>query len=145
LVCEQLAGGVITAIDRSATAVARARRRNRGNIAAGRARIEQRALADADFRREPLEGPFGKAFAVNVNAFWTAPSPSFAAVRRALPVGGRLYLAYQPPSSLRLNLLRDQLRVLVRENGFRVVDERVRDLERSSVLCVIAERRRLTR
>jgi SAM-dependent methyltransferase len=137
LVCEQLVHGTITAIDRSATMVARARQRNHAHIAAGRARIEQHALADADFRQGSLAMPFAKGFAVNVNAFWTAPGPSFAAVRRALGADGTLFLVYEPPSAERLRSLRRQLRLLFPAHGFRIGDERVRDLGGGCGVCVI--------
>src|SRR5918999_5051276 len=88
LVCQQLANGTITAIDRSATMVARARQRNHAHVVAGRARIELRTLADADFGERSLGTAFTKAFAINVNAFWTAPAPSFAAARRLLGADG---------------------------------------------------------
>jgi SAM-dependent methyltransferase len=137
LVSERLGRGTITAIDRSATMVARARRRNQAHIAAGRARIEQQTLADADFRQGPLATPFTKLFAVNVNAFWTAPAPSFASARRALGADGALFLVYEPPSAERLRSLRRQLRLLLPAHGFHVADERVRDLGRSRGVCVI--------
>jgi SAM-dependent methyltransferase len=137
LVCERLARGTITAIDRSATMVARARQRNHAHVIAGRARIEQHTLADADFSQEPLAGPFTKVFAVNVNAFWTTPAPSLAAARRALGADGTLFLVYEPPSAERLRSLRRQLRHLLPAHGLRVVDERVRDLGRSRGVCVV--------
>jgi SAM-dependent methyltransferase len=138
LVCQTLANGTITAIDRSATMVARARERNRAQIAAGRARIEQQTLADADFSQGSLATPFDKVFAVNVNAFWTAPTPSFAAARRALGADGTLFLVFEPPSAERLRSLRRQLRLLLPVHGLRVDDERLRDLGRKRGVCVVA-------
>jgi cyclopropane fatty-acyl-phospholipid synthase-like methyltransferase len=137
LVSERLVRGTITAIDRSATMVARARRRNQAHIAAGRARIEQQTLADATFHDGSLATPFTKVFAVNVNAFWTAPAPSFSAARRTLSADGALFLVYEPPSAARLRSLRRQLRILLPAHGFQVADERVRDLGKSRGVCVI--------
>jgi cyclopropane fatty-acyl-phospholipid synthase-like methyltransferase len=136
LVCRKLVDGTITAIDRSATMVARARERNRPHISAGRARIDQHALVDADFSQGSFKTPFTKVFAVNVNAFWTAPGPSFAAARRALGADGMLFLVYEPPSTERLESVRRQLRALLPAHGFRVGDERVRGLGKSCGLCV---------
>lgn len=139
LICERLVRGTITAIDRSATMVARARQRNHAQIIAGRARIEQQALADVDFRRGSLATPFTKVFAINVNAFWTAPAPSFAAARRAMGVDGSLFLVYEPPSAERFGSLRRQLRVLLPAHGFRIADEPVRDFDRSRGVCIVGQ------
>ena len=97
LVCARLKQGTITAIDRSALQVSRARERNRQYVAAGRARIEQATLTEFN-----AEERFDKVFAINVNAFWTAPPPTIAGVRRLLEPNGRAYLTYEPPTSARL-------------------------------------------
>jgi predicted TPR repeat methyltransferase len=137
LVSQKLVDGTITAIDRSATMVARARQRNHAHVIAGRARIEQQTLADADFHQRSWATPFTKVFAVNVNAFWTAPAPSFAAARSALGADATLFLVYEPPSAERLRSLRRQLRLLLPAHGFRVADERVRDLGKGRGVCVV--------
>lgn len=94
LVCERLAGGRIVAIDRSATAVERTRARNASHIAAGRAVVEHVDLAG--FGGAP--GQFDKAFAVNVNAFWTSPAAAECTVlARVLVPGGVLRLVYGGP------------------------------------------------
>ena len=80
LLCERIGGGRVTAIDRSAVMVRRALERNQAHVAAGRARIEQRALEDADFGG----ARFDRVLAVNVNAFWTRPAAPLDAVRRCL-------------------------------------------------------------
>lgn len=138
LVCRKLVDGTITAIDRSATMVGRARQRNRAHIAAGRTRIEQQTLADADFSQSLFAMPFTKVFAVNVNAFWTAPAPSFAAARQALRADGILFLVYEPPSAERLQSLRSQLRLLLPAHGLRISDERVRPSGKNPGVCVVA-------
>lgn len=95
LVCEQLDGGRITAIDRSAVAVERTRRRNAGCIAAGRAVVEQVDLAA--FRGEP-DG-FDKAFGININVFWTGGAdPECAVLARVLRPGGAVHLVYGGPT-----------------------------------------------
>jgi SAM-dependent methyltransferase len=98
LVCDRLDGldgdGRLTAIDRSAVAVQRARERNAEHVTAGRLVVEQVELAK-------LEGEpdrFDKAFAVNVNVFWTSPADAECAVlTRALRPGGTLLLVYAGP------------------------------------------------
>ncbi|WP_119727575.1 class I SAM-dependent methyltransferase [Thermomonospora amylolytica] len=95
LVCERLDDGHLTAIDRSATAIEAARRRNAGHVAAGRASFEQVSLEEADLAGRR----FDKIFAVNVNHFWVRdPSRELERLRRALSPGGALHLFYDPPS-----------------------------------------------
>ena len=96
LVAERLDGGdgQLVAIDRSATAVERARARTAGHVAAGRVDVRQVALAgfDADTDR------FDKAFGVNVNLFWTSPADAeIAVLARVLRPGGIVHLVYEGP------------------------------------------------
>jgi protein-L-isoaspartate O-methyltransferase len=115
LTCERLTRGTITAIDRSAIAVAHARNRNREWIAAGRARIERTTLTDA-----ALGQRFRKVFAINVNAFWTTPAKSLPALAGLLDARGTAWLVYEPPSERGLRELRDSLPEILDENDFRV-------------------------
>ena len=95
VVCDRLAGGRITAIDRSATAVERARARNLDHLAAGRLVLHQVGLAD--FQGKPAS--IDKAFAVNVNVFWTAAADAECQVlARVLKPGGPLHLVYAGPA-----------------------------------------------
>ena len=136
LVCDQLTRGTITAIDRSATMVARARARNQVCVAAGRARIEQQTLTEADLGRR-----FRKVFAVNVNAFWTAPVPSLGALGRLLQQACIAYLVYEPPSVTRLNALQQSLPAQLEAQGFDVGDVLVQRFRSSHGLCITARRR----
>jgi cyclopropane fatty-acyl-phospholipid synthase-like methyltransferase len=96
VVCDHLAGGRIVAIDRSATAIARATTRNAGHVAAGRAVLRTAALESlrpADL----LEGRqgFDKVFAMNVNLFWVrSPTRELDLVKAVLKPGGALFLFY---------------------------------------------------
>jgi cyclopropane fatty-acyl-phospholipid synthase-like methyltransferase len=113
LIAKQLTRGTITAIDRSAVAVTRTRDRARDSIAAGRARVHQATLSDAE-----LERRFHKAFAININAFWTTPAASIAALQRVLDPRGRAWLVYEPPSESRLRGIRESLARGLETNGF---------------------------
>ena len=97
LVCERLGdGGRLTAIDRSSTAVERARRRLAPHLTAGRATLERTGLAG--FRAPP--GSFDTAFAVNVNAFWTGPATAeLEVLRTVVRPGGVVHLVYGGPPS----------------------------------------------
>ena len=114
--------------------VDRARARNKACIAAGRALIERRTLSDATFARR-----FGKIFAINVNAFWTAPAPTFAALRRLLRRDGIAFLTYEPPSTDRLRDLRRWFPRELEAHGFAVIDVREQQFRKSSGLCVLTQ------
>ena len=84
------------AIDRSATAIARATRRNADCIASGRAVLRTVALEDLATGALPEAGPgFDKVFAMNVNLFWVRdPARELALIRALLRPGGTLSLFY---------------------------------------------------
>jgi SAM-dependent methyltransferase len=95
-VCERLAGGRITAIDRSATAIRRATARNAGHVAAGRVVLQTAALETLHPENLP-EGPGGydKVFAMNVNLFWVrTPTRELELIRTLLEPRGALFLFY---------------------------------------------------
>lgn len=96
MVCERLVGGKVVAIDRSATAISRATKRNAEHVAAGRAvlltmALEQLRPADVLGRQER----FSKVFAMNVNLFWVrSPAKELDLIKRLLAPGGALYVFY---------------------------------------------------
>ncbi|GAA1722422.1 hypothetical protein GCM10009809_17630 [Isoptericola hypogeus] len=107
LVAARLRTGTILATDRSATAVANARRRLAPYVAGGRARVEQIAVEDADLP----PGTYDAIFAINVNVFWTGTDPALVGrLLRALRPAGRLVLAYEPPSPDRVPVIEARLR-----------------------------------
>jgi trans-aconitate methyltransferase len=92
-VADRLAGGSITAIDRSPTAIARTGARNAHHLRTGRLRLEQIALASFDADRR-----FDKAFGINVNLFWTGSADRECAVLGGvLAAGGAVHLVYELP------------------------------------------------
>lgn len=105
LVAPQLKSGYILAIDRSAAAIAAARKAGQDWEAAGKAFFRHAALADLS----GSEGPFDTIFAVNVNLFWTDPRPEVPVVRQLLKKAGRLHLFYEPPAAAQ----RDRITSLV--------------------------------
>jgi SAM-dependent methyltransferase len=94
LVCDRLAGGRITAVDRSAIAIQRAIQRNAGHVASGRAVLRQ-----ADLAGPALVGQhFDKVFAINVNLFWVRPADAeVLLIKDLLRPGGVLRLIYETP------------------------------------------------
>jgi SAM-dependent methyltransferase len=95
-ICQRLTGGRIVAIDRSATAIARAARRNADCVAAGRAVLRTVALEDLRPAELPEAGRgFDTVFAMNVNLFWVRSPVRELELIRALPrTGGTLALFY---------------------------------------------------
>jgi SAM-dependent methyltransferase len=90
-ICRQLAGGRVVAIDRSATAIARAGRRNADCLASGRAVLRTTALEDLGPSDLPGTGHgFDKVFAMNVNLFWVrSPARELDLIRALLRPGAR--------------------------------------------------------
>lgn len=100
VVCDALAGsGRMTAIDRSATAISRARQRNAHHVESGRLLLEH-----ADLTGFSGSGPpFDQAFAVNVNVFWAAEATAeIERLGQVLRLGGRLILVYEAPDPDRM-------------------------------------------
>ena len=98
-IADRLTGplGRLVAIDRSATAIERARARTAAHIAAGTVELHRVDLAG--FRSEPHR--FDVAFGVNVNVFWiSSADDELRVLASALRPEGTLRLIYEgPPGS----------------------------------------------
>jgi cyclopropane fatty-acyl-phospholipid synthase-like methyltransferase len=95
-VAGRLVDGRVVAIDRSAAAVAAARRAGAELIAAGR--LDVRHVAIEDFVREPDEPPFDVVFAVRVGALdgRHPGSGAWDRIRAALAPGGQVIVDGRP-------------------------------------------------
>jgi precorrin-6B methylase 2 len=114
VVAERLTSGRILAIDRSATAVERTAARGRDHVTAGR--LVVRRAAATDLAGEGLT--FDKAFAINVNLFWTSTAESeLAVLRAALGGGGSLVLVYETPAG-RATEIADRVATVLVAQGF---------------------------
>ena len=131
LICEKLAGGTITAIDRSEKMIEVARKRNREHVSSGKATFKAIPLDRADFGDER----FDKIFAINVAL--KRPARELAVIRESLAPGGAVYLFHQPPVQRKTREIADELTGVLRDNGFRVRQVLFEDLE--PVTCIIAE------
>jgi ubiquinone/menaquinone biosynthesis C-methylase UbiE len=93
LICSRLDRGWLLGLDRSATAIERARRRNQACVDSGRLRLQHGELRDLDL----ADGSVDVAFSLNVNLFWTGPADvELGLLYRALAPGGRLLILYGP-------------------------------------------------
>ena len=137
LICTRLVEGRMVGIDRSATMITAATKKNRQHIADGRARFLPVALKDAAFPGEL----FNKVVAVNVNVFWLRPEKELAAIHALLAPKATLYLVYQPPSADKTQQVAAQVRQHLESNGFSVMDILFRDMKPGSAVCVMAESR----
>jgi ubiquinone/menaquinone biosynthesis C-methylase UbiE len=135
LVCEHLAGGKITAIDRSEAMIKMASRRNHAHIAAGKAEFQTVDLADAAFG----DKPFNKIFAFHVNLFWRQPARELAILRRVLAAGGALYFFYQPLQASKIQEQSERLSTILHKNGLSITEVLVKELKPTPAVCTIAE------
>jgi cyclopropane fatty-acyl-phospholipid synthase-like methyltransferase len=115
MICDQLAGGSITAIDRSATAIGRAAGRTAGHVRSGRA-----VLLNVDLAALALPGQrFDKIFAVNVNMFWVRPAHTeWQVLRDHLNRDGVLHLFYETPGREKASQVADAVTAALRSQGF---------------------------
>jgi SAM-dependent methyltransferase len=91
VIADRLAGGFLLAIDRSATAIDRASRRNRRHVDTGRIEFRTTGLAEL----EVGSGPFDAVLATNVNLFWTGPAiGEWSVLEKVLSPDATLVLAY---------------------------------------------------
>ena len=136
LVCERLTNGQITAIDRSPKMIEMAVRRNREQIAAGRAMLRTAALETTDFGEER----FDKVFAFNVAPFWLQPEDALGIVRRHLGPDGAVYLFWDARHTQpgRVRDLAEQLSEKFRLAKFSIDQVLVKDLRPVPAVCVIA-------
>jgi ubiquinone/menaquinone biosynthesis C-methylase UbiE len=137
LICEQLIDGKITAIDRSATAIAAAERVNGQHVRSGKAVFHRAELA----RAELDDQRFDKVFAVNVNLFWVRrPTRELALIDRLLLPGGALHLfyGYGRPGPGRSDEIVDKLTANFSHGGFSVGDVVMPSEDSSHMLHVMA-------
>jgi cyclopropane fatty-acyl-phospholipid synthase-like methyltransferase len=134
LVCARLRGGTITAIDRCATAIEAAMKRNREHVAAGRAFFRETSIEAFD----QGGARFDIVFAINVNLFWLDAAKGLVAVRRLLANGGRLHLFYEPPSADQAARIVKTLADKLAKSGFVVLDTQEAAIGRSTLLGVTA-------
>ena len=136
LVGERLAGeGRVVALDRSATMIAAARRRNAGLEAAGVASFVTAPLAAADLG----DALFDRVLAVHVGVFLRGdPARELAVLRRHLAPGGRLLLVDQPLDPGRAEASGASLAAGLERHGWAVEAVRVEDVPSGRIAGVLS-------
>ena len=95
LICDQLSSGLYVAVDRSATSIKMALKRNAHFVEAGIAEFHI-----ADFESfDPDQRKFDKILAIRVRAFHLNPKGSRALVEKWLAPEGELFIEYDVPVS----------------------------------------------
>jgi ubiquinone/menaquinone biosynthesis C-methylase UbiE len=121
LICERLADGRITALDRSAAAIDAARQANIEHVRDGTVAFHHTELAVVELDSER----FDTVFAVNVNLFWVRRATrELAVIDRLLKRDGALHLfyGYGRPGIGRSDEIVDTLRASLAEGGFAIGD-----------------------
>jgi ubiquinone/menaquinone biosynthesis C-methylase UbiE len=94
LICERLAGGSLTAIDRSPKMIEAARRRNAAHVETGVAEFLVGDLEDVDLG----ERRFDKILAARIGLFHREPERAHALAERWLAPGGEIFVFYDAPA-----------------------------------------------
>jgi trans-aconitate methyltransferase len=124
LVAERLQGGRILAVDRSASAVRRARARNAARISSGSVEVRHLDIVAAELP----DGSFDTMFAVNVSLFWLATPPDLVdRLRRLLAPAGTLHVFAERPTRAAVEAIAAKVTGGLREGGFPRVTSTVGD------------------
>lgn len=133
LVCPLLGEGRIVAIDRSATAIEAAVKRNQSWIEAGKAIFQKADIETFDHGTQAHD----VIFAINVNVFWLKAGPALASVRELLARDGRLVLVYEAPSAGQTARIRGALAETLAVGGFAVSE--TDEVAKANLLSVTAK------
>ena len=118
LLAAQLSSGYVVGVDRSATMIATATRRNQAALDRGTVRLQATTLADADL----TGAEFDVVASFDVRAFWTPPAPEWDVVARALTPTGRVLVAFSLMRADLLATVEDGVRRLAGERGLIVTE-----------------------
>lgn len=125
-VIDRAPGATVVVIDRSDTAVARARIVNAAAIAAGRV-----SIARGDIEHGPVvPGGFDRIYAIRVNSFWTRPGLALPHLARSLHPGGEIWIIYDEPAARIVETVRSSLQ------DFGLQD--IRTEQRPGALAIVA-------
>lgn len=136
LVCERLKRGSLLAIDRSATAITAARKRNLAHVRSKRVQFRKVAVEAAELGSRR----FNKIFAFNVGSLRNGLATELPRLTRALRAHGSLVLFEQPPSAAQTAEVAESWLRALQDQGLTVRDIILKELEPAPVVCVIADK-----
>jgi SAM-dependent methyltransferase len=93
ILLQQASPSFVLGVDRSAIAIANARRLHAASIASGKV-----AMVHGELTAARPGMPMDRVFAVNVNAFWRVPHTCFEEVAQWLRPRGTLLLVFEAPT-----------------------------------------------
>lgn len=134
LVCERLANGTITAIDRSQTMIDAATKRNQRCVETGKAIFRCATLEASDLG----EARFDKIFAIRVNFFIQQPDVQLPILKRLLKPTGMLYLINDPPNASQSEAFIERATTGLRAHGFTVEQVLTHPLAAAQAVCLVA-------
>ena len=132
LITASLVRGKLTAIDSSASMTRKAEKRNQASIGSGKLSLLTKSFAEAGLRQS-----FNKIVAFNVNFFWKNTEDELALIRKLLTTDGKLFVFYQTPSGIDLQLMK-KIEDMLSRNGFRIYRTLVEDKEPVRSFALIA-------
>ena len=124
--------GKLTAIDSSSAMIRKAEKRNQAAISNGKLILLTKSFADAR-----LQQPFKKIVAFNVNFFWKNTEGELALIRKLLTTEGKLFVFYQTPSGIDLQL-KKKIEDMLTSNGFKIYRNLVENKEPVRSFALIA-------
>jgi ubiquinone/menaquinone biosynthesis C-methylase UbiE len=135
-VAERTIGGTYLGLDRSATMITAAQRRNQAHLESGRIRFVQ---ANVEEWSRPA-GAFDVAFAINVAILADGSSGAAEIVHRALKPGGRMHVCFQAPQLGTLAAIVERARATLAQTGFTIERTFQRGEEQGRITCIVARK-----
>lgn len=131
LIAAQLTTGEISAIDRSASMIRTAKKRNSAFIANGQAAIIETSLEEWNSSRK-----FDAVVAFNVSMFWKEPKQALPLVKRLLKTNGRFFAFYQPPGNT-TEIDMQAIQLVFESNGLLIEDILIKKMKPFPTGCFI--------
>ena len=125
LICEKLATGHLTVIDRSEKMIAAASRANARFISNGCVDILHQDLLERRLPRANCD----KIFLFNINVFWMDPVDELTEIRRLLKLDGQFFLFHHPPPGHTLEEFIVEFEKNLVSNGFQILDSTRNELD----------------
>lgn len=132
LITASLDKGKLTAIDSSASMIRKAEKRNQSAVSNGKLSLVTKPFAEAGFRQS-----FNKIVAFNVNFFWKNTEDELSLISKLLSPGGKLFVFYQTPSGIDLQLMK-KIEDMLSGNGFKIYRSLVENREPVRSFALIA-------